>query len=143
MIEQFISMATEQLGINQDDAEQATSGILSVLQGQAGEGDFSQMLSKIGGAEELMNKFDTGTNMGQGEGVMGSIMGAVGGLLGGGETANSMMGMAGLLSQINLDSGQLGGLASMFFDFVKGEAGEGMAQNIMGGLGEFLQNKAA
>ena len=143
MIEQFISMATQQLGIDQNDAEQATSGILSVLQGQAGEGDFSQLLSKIGGAEDLMNKFDTGTNMGQSEGLMGSVMGAVGGMLGGGSSASSLMGMAGLLSQLNLDSGQLGGLASMFFDFVKGEAGDSVAQNIMGGLGEFLQNKAA
>ncbi len=143
MIEQFISMATQQLGIDQNDAEQATSGILSVLQGQAGEGDFSQLLSKIGGAEELMNKFDTGTSASQGDGLMGGIMGAVGGLMGGGSSASSLMGMASLVSQLNLDSGQLGGLATMLFDFVKGEAGEGLTQSVMGGLSDFMQNKAA
>ncbi|GEM_PF-3274640 len=146
MIEQFIGLATQQLGISQDDAEQATSGLLSVLQGQAGEGDFSSLLSQIGGAEQLMNKFDTGTNLGggaSGGGLMGNLMGAVGGMLGGGSTANSLVGMAGLLSQLNLDSSQLGGLASLFFDFVKGNAGDSLAQNLMGGLGDFLSDKAA
>ncbi|MDG1287327.1 MAG: DUF2780 domain-containing protein [Rickettsiales bacterium] len=145
MIEQFIGLATQQLGISQDDAEQATSGLLSVLQGQAGEVDFSSLLSQIGGAEQLMNKFETGTNLGGGDagGLMGNLMGAVGGMLGGGSTASSLVGMAGLLSQLNLDSGQLGSLASLFFDFIKGNAGDSLAQSLMGGLGDFLSDKAA
>lgn len=144
MIEQFIGMATQQLGISQEDAEKATSGILSVLQSQSESGDFSSMLSKIGGAEQLMNKFDTGTNMGgESGGMMGNLMGAVSGMMGGGSTASSLVGMAGLLSQLNLDSSQLGDLASMLFDFAKTNAGEGLTESIMGGLGDFMQNKAA
>jgi hypothetical protein len=142
MIDQFIGLATQQLGISQEDAEQATSGILSVLQSQADSGDFAQLLGQVGGAEALMNKFETGTNLGGGDNLVGGLLGAVGGMLGG-STAGNIAGMAGLLSQINLDSGQLGSLASLLFDFLKSEAGEAVAQKIMGGLGDFLGNQAA
>lgn len=144
MIEQFIGMATQQLGISQNDAEEATSGLLSVLQSQASSSDFSSLLSQIGGAEELMNKFEAGNNLGgQAGGLMGGLMSAVGGALGGGSTASSLVGLAGLVSQLNLDSNQLGSLASLFFQFIKGQAGEALAQNLMGGLSEFLENQAA
>ncbi len=145
MIEQFIAMATQQLNISQHDAEEATSGILSVLKGQSSESDFSQLLSQLDGSEVLMNKYSAGTMDGgsAGSGLMGSLMGAVSQAMGGSQTAQNLVGMAGLLNQINLDSGQLGSLATMFFEYVKGEAGEALAEQVMGGLGEFLQNKAA
>ncbi len=146
MIEQFIGMAVQQLGIEQNDAEQATSGLLSMLQGQTEGGDFSSLLSQIGGAEDLMNKFDVGNNLGgesSGGGLMGGIMGAVGGLMGGDSALGKLAGVAGLVSQLNIDTDQLGSLAGLFFKFVQGNAGESLAQNLMGGLGDLLGDKAA
>lgn len=143
MIEQFINQAVSQLGISQHDAEEATSGLLSLLQQQAGSGDFSALLSKVGGAEALMNKFSAGTNLAGGDagGLMGGLMGAVGGMLGN-SGAGSLANVAALVSQINLDTGQLGSLASLFFNFIKSEAGESLANNLMGELGGLLKAAA-
>ena len=143
MIEQFIGMATQQLGISQEDAEQGTSGLLSMLQGQAAGNDFSSLLSQIGGAEDLMNKFDVGNNLGGGsDNLIGGLMGAVGGLMGGDSAIGKMAGLAGLVSQLNLDTDQLTSLAGLFFKFIQGNAGESLAQNLMGGLGDFLKDAA-
>ena len=139
MIDQFIQQAVGQLGISQQDAEEGTSGLLSLIQKNASSGDFSQLLSSIGGAEALMNKFDAGKNLDSGA---SGLLGSIGGMLGGDKGSNLGM-MAALVSQLNLDSGQLGSLASMFFNFIQGEAGQSLAQNLMGGLGDFLGNKAA
>ena len=136
MIDQFIQQATSQLGIAQNDAEEATSGLLSLLKSNANGGDFSSLLSNIGGAEDLMNKFDAGNSLG------GGLMGAVGGLLGG-QTGGNLAMITSLVSQLNLDTGQLGSLGAMFFDFIKDQAGESLANNVMGGLGDFIQGNQA
>ena len=91
-----------------------------------------------------MNQYAAGTPAaGQGgDGLVGSLMGAVGGMLGG-KTAGNLAGIATLLGQVKLDAGQMGSLGTLFFEFVKSEAGQQLAQRIMGGLGDFLENKAA
>jgi hypothetical protein len=136
MIDQFIAQATSQLGISTNDAEEATSGLLSLLKSNADGADFSSLLSNFGGAEDLMNKFDAGNSLG------GGLMGAVGGLLGG-QTGGNLAMITSLVSQLNLDTGQLGSLGAMFFDFIKGQAGESLANSVMGGLGDFIQGNQA
>lgn len=139
MIDQFIQQAVSQLGISQQDAEEGTSGLLSLLQQNADSSSFSSLLSQIGGAETLMNKYDAGKDLGSG--VTG-LLGSAAGLLGG-QTGSNMALITTLVSQLNLNSSQLGGLARMFFDFVKSEAGEQLASRVMGGLGDFLSGAKA
>ncbi|MCI5049611.1 MAG: DUF2780 domain-containing protein, partial [Rickettsiales bacterium] len=115
MIDQFINQAVSQLGISQQDAEQGTSGLLSLLQQNADGSNFSSLLSKIGGAETLMNQYDAGKNLDSGA---SGLLGAAAGLLGG-QTGSNMALITSLISQLNIDSSQLAGLANMFFAFVK------------------------
>lgn len=140
MIQDFIQQATSQLGIGESDAQEATSGLLSVIRGAASEGDFSSLLSNIGGAEELMNKFDAGKPSTEG-GLMGGLMSMAGSALGG--SAGSMASIAGLVSQLNIDSSQLSSLGGMFFSFIKDNAGEGLANNLFGEFGDLISGAQA
>lgn len=139
MIDQFINQVVSQLGISQEDARQGTSGLLSLLQQNADGGTFSSLLSQIGGAETLMNQYDAGNDLGGGA---SGLLGAAAGLLGG-QTGSNMAMITTLVSQLNLDSSQLGGLATIFFDFIKTHAGEDLANSVMGGLGDFLSGAKA
>lgn len=144
MIEQFIHTAMQQLNVSQTDAEQATSGLLSLLQGQSKGTDFTALLSQIGGAEQLMHKYDAGNNLGASSGgLMGSLFGAATSMLGKDSTAGKAAALAALVSQINLDSGQLSQLMTLFFNYAKEQAGPALAENLMAGLTNFAASKAA
>ncbi len=138
MIEQFISQAVQQIGAPQSDIEQGVGGLLSVLKQQADGSDFDSLLAGLPGADSLLNQFG---DAGAASGLSSNLMGALGGMLGG-DTAGNLAGIAGLLSQLNLDAGQLGSLASLFVDFAKENLSEDLVNRLMGGLGDFL-NQAA
>ncbi len=142
MIEQFIAQAVDQLGISKNDAEEGTSGLLSLLQNNTDSDQFAELLSRVGGAESLMNKFEAGNSSDSTQNLMGNLMSAAGGMLGSGSGGN-IAAVAGLLSQVNLDASQLGSLASLFFDFIKGQAGESLANNLIGGFSDLLSSGKA
>ena len=126
-IQDFIQAAGQKVGVNEDSARTATGGLLQMIQKQVGDGEFSQLTSKIPGAADVL-KAAPGESKGVG-GLAGGLMDKVGGSLGG-KLAGAASVMA-LFKKSGIDSGQAGNFVSMFFDFAKNKAGADLVGQIL------------
>ena len=81
IVDEFISLATQQLGIGAGESRSATAGILQIIKEKLGDSAFAGLLAKLPGAEALLGEADSGS--GDGGGLMGSLTSMAGGLLGG------------------------------------------------------------
>lgn len=123
----FVKMAAENLNVSEDSAKGATGGVLDVIKGQLGEGDFSELLSKVPGAEGLLGGSGGG---GGGGGMMGGLLGSAVSAIGGEKAA----GAAGLISAITssgIGTDQAGGFMSMLVEYLKKQAGEQLMGKIL------------
>ncbi len=75
-MDELIARVTQALGIDAGVAQQAIGLVLSFLQKQAPEADFSKILEALPGAQNAIDAAPTD--------VGGGLMGALGGLMGGG-----------------------------------------------------------
>jgi hypothetical protein len=123
----FIQESKNSLGLSEGTARSATGGILQMVRKQAGEGDFSQLQEKIPGADRLLQDAPAGESEGSKGGMLGGIMGAASSALGG--KGGSMLGLAAIASQSGLGD-KVGPFASKFIDFVRSNAGEGIAAKL-------------
>lgn len=147
MIDQFIQQATQQLGISSDQAKSATGGVLGMIKQHAPAGDFSQLLSKVPGAEQLVNQFGNqaaqAPSGGSGGGGLGGLMSMASGLLGG--KGGGLGDVAGLMSMlgnngISADKGM--NFASMLMGFLKQQGGSDLLGSVVKnvpGLGSLLK----
>jgi hypothetical protein len=142
MIDQFISMASQQLNISHQDAEEGTSGLLSLLKETAEPSAFSSLVSQMSGAQKLMNQYSVGNNLGGESSLTGGLLSAVGGMLSGQKGSQIAM-MSKLVGELNLDLDQLTSLASLFYSFVKESLGANTADALMGGMEALLSGKQA
>jgi hypothetical protein len=147
MIDQFIQQATQQLGISGDQAKSATGGLLGMIKQHAPAGEFSQLLNKVPGAEQLVNQFGNqapAASGGGGGGGLGGLMGMASGLLGGGK-GGGLGDVAGLMSMlgnngISADKGM--NFASMLLGFLKQQGGSDLLSSVVKnvpGLGSLLK----
>jgi hypothetical protein len=143
-MQDFINMAVSQLGINEGQARSATGGVLGMLQGQMGGGDFQKLVGMLPGAQELL-KGATGAGAAAESG--GGIGGALGGLLGGG-SGSGLAGMVsgllggdkgggvnqllGLLGNSGLSGDKAGGFLKLFLDYVGGKGGGDLLKGVLG-----------
>ncbi|MCA9281115.1 MAG: DUF2780 domain-containing protein [Phycisphaeraceae bacterium] len=125
MMQEFIQMAVEQLGMKESGAKKATGGLLNMIKDNAPKGDFQELLGKLPGAQEVMK--DAG-------GGSGGMLGSLGGMLGG--KAGSALSIASLLEQSGLSTDKLGKFASMFLGFVEGKAGKGLLDKVLANVPE-------
>jgi hypothetical protein len=123
----FIQESTRSLGLSEGTARSATGGILQMVRKQAGEGDFAQLQEKIPGADRLLQDAPTGKSEGGQGGILGGIMGAAGSALGG--KGGSLMGLGAIATQSGLGD-KVGPFVSKFIDFIRSNAGEGMASTL-------------
>jgi hypothetical protein len=127
-MDEFIQMAVDKLGVNEDTARKATGGLLSFLQKHADSGVMQELFSKIPGAKELVQQAPQqgGENKGgEGGGMLGRAMGAVSEKLGG--TA----GLMGVLKQSGLGTDKIGSFVNMFIQFVRDKAGSDVADKLL------------
>ncbi len=131
-------MAVSQLGIDQDDAQTATGGMMALLKDQLNDGEFSEVAAAIPGAESLISQFSASN---EGDGLLGmasSLLGSsTGGALGGAAA------VAGILSKTNLDTDQLSKLGDLFINFLKTHAGDLASAKINDILPALLSKSAA
>ena len=144
-MQDFINMAVSQLGINEGQAKSATGGVLGMLQGQMGGGDFQKLVGMLPGAQELLKGATGGGGTAAESG--GGIGGALGGLLGGG-SGSGLAGMVsgllggdkgggvnqllGLLGNSGLSGDKAGGFLKLFLDYVGGKGGGGLLKGVLG-----------
>ncbi|PLX83842.1 MAG: hypothetical protein C0617_09950 [Desulfuromonas sp.] len=125
-IQDFIQMASQNLGINQETASAATGGILGFMKEKVGGADFDELLGRLPGAENLLHGSEEGAEEHH-EGMMGGLMKKVTEMLhiGGGA------GLAGMLGGSGLDAAKLGPFVSMFVGFLKENANGGLAGRLL------------
>lgn len=146
-MQDFINMATKQLGISEGAAKQGTGALLGMVQQQLGGGEFSKLTNMLPGAQQLMGG-------GGGGGGAGGIAGALGGLMGGGKSGGGGLGalasaasgllgkdagglgqMAGLVSQLSnagIGTDKAGGFVKLFMDYVSGKGGGDIVTKLLG-----------
>lgn len=132
-ITDFISMAAQNLGQSETSTKSATGALLGVLQQKADPGDFQKLLGAIPGASDLLSAGEGSGGIGGMLGGLGGGGGALGGLtsaLGGG--GGGAMGLIGALAGSGFSTDKLGGLVSLFMNFAKGQAGDGLVQKLLG-----------
>ncbi len=155
-MQDFINMAVKQLGINEGQAKSATGGVLGMLQGQMGGGDFSKLMGMLPGAQDMLKGAPGGAAPASGGGGIG---GALGGLLGGNKggagggggggglgnlasMATSALGgkgggagaLLGILGNSGLTGDKAGGFVKLFMDYVSGKGGGDLLKGAMGGV---------
>ena len=118
-MDDFIAQAKSQLGLGESQAREATGGIMGMIKDQLGGGDFSELASKIPGADAIA---------GSGGGGGGGLLGKVGGLLGG--KGDSALGALGALGKAGLEPDQMPGFLSLLTNFIKEKAGGDMLSKI-------------
>ena len=136
-MQQFIDLATSQLGVSKETGATATRGLLGMLSDQMDDGAFSQLTSALPGAEAFL-----GGGQESGGGLGGMLGGALGG--GGGGAAGGLGGMLGgamggagglgalmALASSGLEKEQLGTFVQLFLNYVKSEAGQEMVKKII------------
>lgn len=119
-MDELIARVTQALGVDAGVAQQAIGTILAFLQKQAPNADFSKLLDALPGGQQAMDAAPA-------EG--GGMMGALGGLLGGGGAGN-LMALAGQLQGLGLDMNDIQGLGEQFFNYAREQVGEETVQRI-------------
>lgn len=149
-MQDFINMAVKQLGINEGQAKSATGGVLGMLQGQMGGGDFQKLMGLLPGAQDLMKGATAGGGGGGGGGIAGALGGMLGGKSGGGGLgglANMASGLLGgdkggggagqllsLLGNSGLSGDTAGGFLKLFIDYVGGKGGGDLLKGVTGNM---------
>lgn len=122
-MEEFIKMASQQLGIDEAGTRSATGGILNIVKEQIGEGDFSDMASKLPGLDGLLNAAPADTGGG------GGLLGAAASMLGG--KAGAALDITKVLKGAGLDLDKGGPLIAMLVSFLKDKLGDSTVSKIL------------
>lgn len=136
-IEDFIKMAAQGLGESESTTRSATGGLLGVLKENADPGDFSQLLDAIPGAAGLVGSA-SGAKAGAGGGV-GGLLGAATSALGGGGGLGSALGVLVSIQGSGLSMEKVGKLVSMFMQFARSNAGDGVVNNLLSKVPELAK----
>ena len=80
---EFIQMAIKQLGIDEQQAKSATSGVLGLLQKHAPADAFSGVMNSVPGASDLLKGLGGNPGASSGGGALGGLFGAASSALGG------------------------------------------------------------
>lgn len=137
IVDEFIRMVTQQLGIGESESRAATGGILKVLKEQLGESSFSTLLDQLPGADTLVSEAESGVQPQDGGGLMGSLTSMAGNLLGGGEGGVADIAKAVGDAGIGLD--KAGGFVSTFVTFLKEKLGDDVFNTIASKLPGLLK----
>ena len=121
-MEDLVRLASAKLGVGEDTVRSALGVILNLIKQHAEGSDAEALLAKLPGAEALLG------SGGGGGGLLGGLGAAIGGGLG------DALGAAGALNESGLESGQMGDLVGLFSDYAKEQAGDDLAQRVMGSL---------
>lgn len=109
-IQDFLSLASGQLGISEDATRSATGGLLSFLGDKANPQDFQGLLSALPGAADLMK-----SSAPKSSGLMGALSNLGGGL----GNLGAAAGLLGRLKSAGLDMNKAGSFVGLFVDFAR------------------------
>lgn len=123
---EFITIAAQQLGLSEAVSTQAAGGLIKNIQQHVPAADFTQLAAKVPGLTDLVAKSATATG---GGGGLGGMLGSAGSLLGG--KLGSLAGLAGTLQSTGLGADKIGPFAGMLVNYLKGKAGGDLVSKIL------------
>lgn len=126
-MQELISMAAQQLGLDEGQCQSAITTLLSQVKDLAPAEDSTALLSSLPGAEGLLASAGSDES---GGGLLGAMAGGLGGALGGG----GALGALTKLQETGLTTEQIGPLVTMFIDYAKEHAGEDLVGRILGAI---------
>src|SRR5688572_735399 len=132
-MEDFIQSVTSKLGINEDQAKSATGGVLNFLKEQGGGAETDTLISKIPGAQDVMQSSGSGASAQSGGGGM---LGGLGGMMGGAGGALAALQGSGL------GGDKAKQFVVMLVDYAKQKAGPEQVERVINkvpALQNFLQ----
>ena len=127
---EIISQIAERVGISPELAEKAVGMMLGFLQREAEDGPVAKMLEAFPGATELVAQYN---GEGQGKGLLGGLMSAIGG--------GGIMGLGQQLMAEGLGMGEIGTLARETIAAAREHAGDEVVDNVIAsvpGLKQFV-----
>lgn len=124
-MEDFIKLAVEQLGINEDQGRSAAGGVFDLIKKQMADGDFAELANKLPGLDGLLEAAPSG------DGGGGGLLGAAASMLGG--KAGAALDLTKVLQDAGLDLEQAGPFLKLLVDFLKDKLGDS-------DLGKLLEN---
>ncbi|EFL89603.1 hypothetical protein [Ahrensia sp. R2A130] len=144
-MQELANIIAAKVGIDPALAEKAVGMMLGLMQRTADDGPVAEMIKAIPGGPEMVAQFGGAEAAGDaaasgGGGLMGSIMGAVSSMTGGGDTGG-VMAMGQQLMAEGLEMGQIKDIATETLSYAEQHAGAETVQKVkdsIPGLGAFL-----
>jgi hypothetical protein len=122
-MDELINRVAQAAGIDADTARQAVGQILAFLQKEGPADAVAEVMAKLPGAQELAASQDE-------SGSGGGLMGALGGLMGGG----GLMALAGKLSGLGLGMGEMQTVGREVLGYAREKAGEDAVGQVAGSI---------
>lgn len=127
---EIVTKIAEQVGISPELAEKALGMTLGFLQREGEDGAVAKMIEALPGAIELVAKYN---GEGQGKGLLGGLMSAIGG--------GGIMGLGQQLMSEGLGMGEITALAKATLQTAREYAGDEVVDNVIAsvpGLKQFV-----
>lgn len=127
---EVVSKIADQVGISPELAEKALGMMLGFLQREGEDGPVAKMIEAIPGAVDLVAQYN---GEGQGKGLLGGLMSALGG--------GGIMGLGQQLMSEGLGMGEITGLAKATMAAAREYAGDEVVDNVIDsvpGLKQFV-----
>ncbi len=127
---EIVSKIADQTGISPELAEKAVGMMLGFLQREGEDGPIAKMIESLPGAIDLVARFN---GEGQGKGLLGGLMSAIGG--------GGIMGLGQQLMSEGLGMGEITALAKSTMSVAREYAGDEVVDNVIAsvpGLKQFV-----
>jgi len=126
-MDDFLASITERLGIDSATAKGATAKVLAFVKSKLGDEQFSQLLSKIPGAADLVSD-DGESSGGGGGGMFGGLAKMASSAIGGG--AGDGVELAAALGGAGIGAEKAGPFLGSLMGFIKEKAGDSVIGQI-------------
>ncbi|MCJ7996253.1 hypothetical protein J5N58_17680 [Rhizobium cremeum] len=127
---ELVTRIAEKIGIEPETAEKAVGMMLGFLQREAADGPVAKMIEAIPGAMDLVAKYN---GEGEGKGLLGGLMSAIGG--------GGIMGLGQQLMAQGLGMGEITSLAKETIVVAREYAGDEVVDEVVAsvpGLSQFV-----
>lgn len=130
-MDEFLKLAQSKLNLSADDSKSATSAIAGILKDKMPTGDFSELISKIPGLNDLAGKeAEAG-----GGGLLGGLASGASSMFGGGDSGDAL-GVITKLATSGLSMDNAGSFIELFTGYVKEKAGDGILGKVLSSVPE-------
>lgn len=128
---ELISSLVGQLGVGEDQAKGGAGLLFKLAQQKLGGDEFGKLNSALGGGVgELI-----GAAPQEEEGGLGSLLGGLGKMMGGGGQVGNLISLAGGFSKLGLDEGMIGRFIPIVMQFVQSKGGPELVPLLQKALG--------